>query len=287
MAKIIDGRDIARESNNKVKKEIQALCLGVGRPPKLVSLLVGTSEDAELYVKMQKRAAEFTGIDFDARYFNKNISEKELICKIEEMNLDNNITAIIAQKPLPKGIDYDKISSAIIPKKDAEGVHPYNLGSILRQQADIVPCTAGAVMKILAVHNVKLYGKEVVIVGHSAIVGKPLSLMMLNETATTTVCHIATSEKGALAEHVKRAEVLVVAVGKAEMIKGEWIKQGAVVIDVGINKMNGKIVGDVKFDEVCKRASIVSPVPGGVGPVTVSILMRNVLRAYRNQNVKT
>lgn len=286
MAKIINGTEIARDSNIKVKKEVQTLRHGIGRAPKLVSLLAGTSEDAEMYVNMQKSAALFTGIDFDIQRFKKNITEEELINKIKELNLDGSVTSIIVQRPLPRGFDQDRISSAVIPEKDAEGIHPYNLGSILNRRADIVPCAPGAVMKILTAHSIKLYGKEVVIVGHSAVVGKPLSLMMLNEDATTTVCHIATSENGTLREHIKRADILVVAVGKPEMVRGDWIKKGAIVIDVGINKVGEKIVGDVNFEEAFDKTSIISPVPGGVGPVTVSILMRNVLRAYRNQNVK-
>lgn len=284
MAKLIDGKEIAQEVNVAVKDAIRKLCSSVGRPPKLVSLMVGRSEDAEIYLNMQKKTAEFVGIEFSARELDNNTSQEILVREIDKLNADRAVTAIIAQKPLPEGIDHGKIASSIMPEKDAEGIHPYNLGRLFRREADIVPCTPGAVMKILRMQDIDLDGKEVVIIGHSAIVGKPLGLMMLNEMATTTVCHIGTAERGNLQEHTKRADILVVAVGKAEMVKGDWVAEGAVVIDVGINKVGDRIVGDVKFSEVAERASVITPVPGGVGPVTVSILMRNVLRAYKNQN---
>ncbi len=284
MAKLIDGRKIAQEINAAVKNEIRKLCPSSGAPLKLASLMIGRSEDAQIFLNMQKKAAESVGIEFSPHELDENISQGAFIGKIKELNADDTVTAIIVQKPLPEGMDHGKVASSIAPEKDAEGVHPCNLGKIFRREADIVPCTPGAVMKILRVHDIDLDGKEVVIVGHSAIVGKPLSLMMLNEMATTTVCHIGTAESGNLQEHARRADILVVAVGKAEMVRSDWVAEGAVVIDVGINKVNGGIVGDVNFSEVAERASAITPVPGGVGPVTVSILMRNVLRAYVDQN---
>jgi methylenetetrahydrofolate dehydrogenase (NADP+)/methenyltetrahydrofolate cyclohydrolase len=171
----------------------------------------------------------------------------------------------------------------ILPAKDAEGMHPANLGKIVLGQYRIGPCTAMAVMELLESTKMNLYGKEAVIVGHSEIVGKPLSLMLLNKFATTTVCHIATGERGVLADHVKRAEVLIVAVGKAGIVKGEWIKKDAIVIDVGINRAGDKILGDVEFDPAAERASYITPVPGGVGPITTTILMRNVVELFRGQ----
>ncbi len=285
MAKVIDGRKIACEINSSVKTQIEKLASSIGSAPKLVSLTVGHNDDAAIYVNMQRKAADAVGIEFATMDMPADISQQGLLNMISELNNDKTVTAIIVQKPLPEGIDHDLISHSIVAAKDAEGIHPYNLGKILRREADLVPCTPGAIMKILRVENVDLYGKEVVIIGHSAIVGKPLSLMMMNETATTTVCHIGTAEKGDLAAHARGADILIVAVGKAEMVKSDWVSEGAIVIDVGINKVGGKIVGDVKFGDVAKKASIITPVPGGVGPVTVSILMRNIFRAYRNQNV--
>ena len=284
MAKVIDGKKIAQEINSQVKEKIEKLAKEIGRPPKLVSLIIGKSEGAEIYVNMQKIAALNVGIEFSPVELKSDITQEELIIEVDKLNSDTSVTAIIVEKPLPEGINHDKVVASIRPEKDAEGIHPYNLGRILRREAEIVPCTPGAIMKILRVEGVDLYGKEVVIIGHSAIVGKPLSLMMLNEMATSTVCHIGTYEKGDLKAHAKRADVLIIAVGKAEMIKEDWVSEGVSVIDVGINRVGGKIVGDVDFDAVSKKASFITPVPGGVGPITVSILMRNVYRSYRDQN---
>jgi methylenetetrahydrofolate dehydrogenase (NADP+)/methenyltetrahydrofolate cyclohydrolase len=284
MSRIIDGKQIALAINDKVKENIQKMQSSVGRAPKLASILVGSSGDAEIYVNMQKKAAELVGIEFASHEMDAGITKEDLFEKVRQLNADDTVTSVIVQKPLPEGIQHDSIVASISPEKDAEGIHPLNLGKILRKEADIVPCTPGAIMKILRMQKVDLYGKEVVIIGHSAIVGKPLSMMMLNEMATTTVCHIGTYEKGDLASHARRADVLVVAVGKAELVKGDWVKEGAAVVDVGINKTATGIVGDVKFSEVKEKASVITPVPGGVGPVTVSILMRNVFRAYRSQH---
>ena len=287
MAKSIDGKKIALEISDSVKEKIGDLQSQTGVGPKLVSLTIGGSEGSEIYVNMQKKAAEKVGIEFAARELDPGISKEDLIGEVDKLNADDSVTSIIVQNPLPEGISHDKVVASMLPDKDAEGLHPYNLGKILRGEADIVPCTPGAVMKILNLEGVDLYGKEVVIIGHSAIVGKPLSLMMLNKMATTTVCHLGIYEKGDLVAHARRADVLIVAAGKPEMVKGDWITEGAVVIDVGINRTPEGIVGDVDFGEVKEKASIISPVPGGVGPITVSILMRNVLRAYKKQSKKT
>ena len=283
MAKVISAKEIAEVINLSVKEKISALCASRGRGPRLVSLSVGHNESARIYVNMQEKLAQRVGVEFSQEELDPGIDQDALIDRVRQLNSDERVTAIIVQQPLPEGIDHSHVVAAIVPEKDAEGLHPYNLGKILRREADIVPCTPGAIMKILNVEGVDLYGKEVVIIGHSAIVGKPLSLMMLNETATTTVCHIGTAEKGDILFHARRADVLVVAVGCARMVKGDWVKKGAVVIDVGINKVDGGIVGDVDMDAVSKKAAVVTPVPGGVGPITVSILMRNVLRAYSKQ----
>lgn len=287
MAEIINGKQIADDINASTTKEISVLQeSGKGRP-KLVSLAVGSSEDSEIYVNAQKKAAEVVGIDYNVREVDARISNEDLINEIDKLNNDDTVTAIIVQRPLPDGLKQAEIISRILPEKDAEGIHPHNLGRLLTKEDGIVPCTPAAVMKILSFSDIALYGKEVVIIGHSPIVGKPLSLMMLNETATTTVCHIGTSREGDITSHARRADILVVAVGKPEMVKGDWVSEGTVVIDVGINRIRGKIVGDVNFSEVSQKAALITPVPGGVGPVTVSVLMQNVLRAYRSHNVGT
>jgi methylenetetrahydrofolate dehydrogenase (NADP+)/methenyltetrahydrofolate cyclohydrolase len=207
-----------------------------------------------------------------------------LIDFIQKLNADKSVHGIIIQMPLPAHIDYKKISQYILPEKDAEGMHPANIGKIVFGKAKILPCTAAAVMELLKETGVDLYGKEVVVVGHSEIVGKPLALLLLDKFATTTVCHIGTSKAGKLEEHVRKAEVLIVAVGKAGLIPGSWIKEGAIVIDVGINRIGDKIVGDVEFEAAQSKASYITPVPGGVGPLTVTMLMRNLVEAAKLQN---
>jgi len=275
---------IAKEIQTAVCEKCAALKASSRPLPKLVSVIAGTCDGSEIYIKAQTQAAANTGIVFETCKLSGSVTQSELMKKIGALNVDPSVTAVIIQHPLPAGIDHDKVISAINPEKDAEGTHPCNLGRIFRREADIVPCTPGAVMKILSYHKIDLYGKDVVIIGHSPIVGKPLSLMMLNETATTSVCHIGTAKIGHIQDYTRRADILVVAVGKSEMVKSDWIKEGAIVIDVGINNVAGKITGDVDFNGVKDKASLITPVPGGVGPITVAILMRNVLRAYRTQH---
>jgi len=284
MAELIDGRKIAQEMKLAVKEQFEEIHSSSGHTAKLVSIIAGGEKEAELYLKAQERTASSIGIEFESCVFGGDIDQTGLISRIQQLNEDDSVTAVIVEYPLPEGIDYDKVITALKPEKDAEGIHPFNLGRIYRRDADIVPCTPGAVMKILTVNGVDLYGKDVVLIGHSPIVGKPLSLMMLNETATTTVCHIGTADKGDLKSYTRNADILVVAVGKPGMVQGDWVKEGVVVIDVGINHVDGKIVGDVDFEDVKGKAAMITPVPGGVGPITVAILMRNVLRAYRMQH---
>lgn len=282
MAKLLEGRPIAERIKEELKAEINSL----GIKPVLASIQVGENVGAETYVKSQKKTAQDLGIDYQFYKLEANITESKLIEFIEKLNLDKNINGIIIQMPLPTQIDYKKISQFILPDKDIEGMHPVNIGKIIFGKAKILPCTPQAVMELLKQTGVDLYGKEVVVVGHSEIVGKPLALLLLDKFATVTVCHIGTSSAGKLEEHVKNAEVLIVAVGKANLIKGNWIKEGSIVIDVGINRVDDKIVGDVEFIEAQKRASWITPVPGGVGPLTVIMLMRNLVEATKLQRLK-
>ena len=284
MAQIVDGKKIAAEMQAALKENFAEIKASGKKVPKLVSIMVGNEKGAELYVKMQARTADLVGIMFEKMTLPLGTTWDEFAKVIGTLNKDESVTAVMIQKPLPAEIDHDRAISVLDPKKDVEGMHPYNLGMILKRQADIVPCTPGAVMKILSAYDVDLYGKDVVIIGRSAIVGKPLNLLMLNESATTTVCHTGTFKKGDIKSYSRKADILVVAAGKPAMVDADWIKEGAVVVDVGINSVNGKTVGDVNFESVCKKASLVTPVPGGVGPVTASILMRNVLRAYKEQH---
>jgi methylenetetrahydrofolate dehydrogenase (NADP+) / methenyltetrahydrofolate cyclohydrolase len=280
-AQLLEGKVIADGLRAKIKTEVEALKAKTGRSPKLAALQIGENTSSAVYVKAQGKAAESLGIEYELKVVPAAISQTEAENLIKDLNGNPAVTAIILQLPAPKGIDAKKLINLISPAKDAEGMHPENLGKILLGRYKIGPCTAMAVMELLESTKVNLYGKEAVIVGHSEIVGKPLSLMLLNKFATTTVCHIGTGERGVLPDHVKRAEVLIVAVGKAGLVKGDWIKDGAVVIDVGINKVGDKIAGDVEFEGASQRASYITPVPGGVGPITTTILMRNVIELFR------
>jgi methylenetetrahydrofolate dehydrogenase (NADP+)/methenyltetrahydrofolate cyclohydrolase len=278
-AQLLEGKIIAAEIKEKLKQEIESL----GKKPVLASIIVGENAGAESYCKSQAKTAEGLGIEYRLERLSADTTQAGLIDFIKKLNNDKNVNGIIVQMPLPKQIDYKSISSFIAADKDIEGMHPENLGKVLMGKSKIAPCTAAAALALIEASGVNLYGKEVVIVGHSEIVGKPLSLLLLEKFATTTVCHIGTSDAGKLVDHVKKAEILVVAVGKAGLIKGEWIKDGAIVIDVGINRINDKIVGDVEFEEAASRASFITPVPGGVGPLTVTMLMRNLVEAAKLQ----
>jgi len=279
VAKLLEGKLIAEKIKEAIKLDVSSL----KDKPVLASIMVGDNPGVASYVKSQSKAAENLGIEYRLQNLAQNTTEDTLIEFIRVLNSDKSVNGIIIQMPLPATIDYKKISQFISPDKDIEGMHPANIGKILFGKAKLIPCTAAAAMELIASSGVDLYGKEVVVVGHSEIVGKPLALLLLDKFATVTVAHIGTSKAGKLEEHVRRAEVLVVAVGRAGLIKGDWIKEGAVVIDVGINRVADKIVGDVEFEAAEKRAAFITPVPGGVGPLTVTMLMRNLVEAAKAQ----
>jgi len=279
LTKLLEGRIVAE----KIKEEIRSQVQGLKSPPVLVSILIGDDPGAITYVSSQAKTAESLGIVYKLFKLEHDITEEALIDFIIKLNTDKDVNGVIIQMPISQHIDYKKVSEFISPFKDVEGMHPANMGKVLFGRARIVACTANAIMELLNSTGVDLYGKEVVIVGHSEIVGKPLMLLLLEKFATVTVCHIGTSKVGKLEEHVRRAEVLIVAVGQAGLIKGEWIKEGAIVIDVGINRVGDKVVGDVEFEKAQKRAAFITPVPGGVGPLTVALLMRNLVEAAKLQ----
>ena len=279
MAKLLEGKLLAEKIRAEIKLEVASL----KAKPVLGSILVGDDPGAAAYVKSQAKTAEGLGVIYKLYQLDKNVTSNVLIDFILNLNADKTVNGIIVQMPLPEAIDYKLVSECISPLKDIEGMHPMNVGKMFFGRSKMVACTADAVMELLNSTGVDLYGKDVVVVGHSEIVGKPLMLLLLEKFATVTVCHIGTSKAGKLEKHVRLAEVLIVAVGKAGLIKGEWIKEGAIVIDVGINRVDGKIVGDVEFDVAQKRAAYITPVPGGVGPLTVTLLMRNLLKAVKLQ----
>lgn len=283
MAELLNGKEIADKIQRTIISEVEEIVSFSGEKPKIVAVSVGYNQASELYLKHQKKQADKVGIKHEVLSCDENISECELVEKIVQLNNDVSVNGIIVQMPLPKQIKTGRILEVLDPHKDVEGITADNLGLLVLKKGKLAPCTALAVMALIESSGIDLYGVEAVVVGASKIVGSPVSLMLTEKMATTTVCTLGTSDKKNLREHVRRAELLVVAVGKAGVINGDWVKEGATVIDVGINRIDGKTVGDVDFENASQRAAFITPVPGGVGPLTVTMLMRNVLVAYKIQ----
>ncbi len=283
---LLDGKILAAQIKDQLRKEVEDLRRTTGAVPHLVNIIVGNDPASLTYANSQKKVAEQVGIQYALSTLPADVSQAALIEHIKKHNADDRITGIMISKPLPATINYRQVTDCVDVRKDLEGVNVANIGKLIVKETKIIPCTPAAVMEHLRSIKVSLRGKEAVIVGQSEIVGKPLALLLLGEHATVTVCHRATSEAGHLIEHCKRADILVVAVGKPGFIKGEWVKSGALVVDVGINHVGDKIVGDVEFEPAQKRAAYITPVPGGVGPVTVVMLMRNGIEAYKLQTPK-
>ena len=277
---LLDGRAFAKRVKEDFAPRVEAL-RAAGRTPRLVAVRVGEDPATSAYLRGQRRGAERWGIDYEIRTLDPASNEAAIRKAIKELNRNPDVTGILLALPLPEGIGARALQHEIDPAKDVEGVHPENLGGCFYGRYDLLPCTALAAVGLVKSSGIEVQGKEAVVVGHSEIVGKPAAMLLLGEDATVTVCHKFTAD---LAAHTRRADILVVAVGLPGLIKGDMVKDGAVVIDVGINAVkdeNGdtKIVGDVAFDEVAPKASAITPVPGGVGPVTVAALMRNTVLA--------
>jgi len=282
-AQLIDGKAVAKRIKEELKKEITQLKEEYNSSPVLLAIQVGENPASAVYLKNQQKGCEEVGIDFQLEQLPKEITEEELIKFIKEKNEDERISGIILQMPLPPQINAEEVQAVIDPAKDVEGVNPENMGMLVYGKPKLAPCTALAVMELIKSTGTSIKGLQVTVVGHSSIVGKPLALLLLSspfESATTTVCHIATRD---LASHTRKADILIVAVGKAGLIKGEMVKEGAIVIDVGVNLVEGKIVGDVVFEEAKEKASLITPVPGGVGPVTTAMLLRNTVEAWKSR----
>ena len=275
MAKLLEGKPLAE----KIKEQLKAKIAASGEKPVLAAIQVGMNAASDVYIKSQKKNAELLGIEYQLHTLDSQTSQDKLVEFIHTLNADPQVNGIILQMPLPLHIDYKQMSASIAPAKDVEGMNPVNMGKLVFGKAKILPCTPAAAMELINSTGVSLEGKEVVIVGHSEIVGKPLALMLVEKLATVTICHIGTSKAGKLEEHVRKAEILIVAVGRPGLIKGDWVKEGAIVIDIGINRVGDKIVGDVEFEAAEKKAAYITPVPGGVGPLTVTMLMRNLVDA--------
>ena len=278
MAAIIDGKAISEKLRKTIAADAAALAQR-DAVPGLAVVLVGDDPASRTYVSMKEKACQKAGIYSQERQLPEDTSEAELLALIDRLNRDERIDGILVQLPLPKQIDTARVIESIDPRKDVDGFHPYNFGRLAAGNPLFQPCTPYGIMKLLDETGVDLTGKEVVVVGRSNIVGKPVALMCLARHATVTICHSRTRD---LPRRVVQGDVVIAAVGKAQMIKGEWIKEGAVVIDVGINRVEGnRLVGDVDFAAACRRASAITPVPGGVGPMTITMLLANTVESRK------
>lgn len=278
---ILEGKAVAAKVLAEVKAGVAALKAGTGVRPTLAVVLVGEDPASQIYVRNKKRAADDVGIVSRDFLFPAGCSQAELSETIRKINADPSVHGILLQLPLPKGLDESEAVNAIAPAKDADGLHPVSLGNLLAGKPSMVPCTPAGCLEILDHYGIAIEGTEAVVVGRSRLVGKPLAQLLLARNATVTMCHTRTRD---LAGHCRRADILCVAAGKPRFITGDMVKEGAVVIDVGVNRLDtGKLAGDVDFDSASKRARAVTPVPGGVGLLTVAMLMKNTLLAATRQ----
>jgi methylenetetrahydrofolate dehydrogenase (NADP+)/methenyltetrahydrofolate cyclohydrolase len=281
---LIDGKKIANEIYENLAKEVDKLKKEHTLQPKLAVILVGDNPASLSYIKQKRKACEKTGIEWVQFDYDTNLSQAELLDKIEELNQDYSVHGILIQLPLPDHFEVPKVIRAIDPHKDVDGFTAYNLGKMFlsTEFEDLPPCTPAGVIKMLEYYNIKVEGMDATIVGASNIVGKPLSIMLLNRGATPTICHIKTKD---LKKHTLNADLLCVAVGKINLITEDMVKEGAVVIDIGINRTeDGKLRGDCDFEKISAKASYITPVPGGAGPMTVACLMENTVKAAKRLN---
>lgn len=280
MANIIDGKLVSAAVKERVAAEVKALnqkgisvCLAV--------ILVGSDPASQIYVANKKKACEQLGIISKEYLLPETTTQDELLSLVKELNADKTVNGILCQLPLPKGLDEKVVIEAIDPNKDVDAFHPVNVGRIMIGDYDFLPCTPAGVMEMLSYYNIDVCGKECVVIGRSNIVGKPMGMLLLHKNGTVTIAHSRTKN---LSEVTRRADILVAAVGKAKFVTADMVKDGAVVIDVGMNRADGKLCGDVDFDAVSEKASYITPVPGGVGPMTIATLMQNTLTAAKRQN---
>ena len=276
MAQIIDGKRIAEELKEEIAREAAELRRR-GISPGLAVVLVGSDPASQVYVKNKRLACAKTGIESFSYDLPETTSEDELMALVAKLNSDPRVHGILVQLPLPRGINERRVLESIVPEKDVDGFHPINVGRLMTGEPCLVACTPAGCMRLIDSTGIELKGKHAVVVGRSNIVGKPAAILLLERHATVTICHSRTAD---LAAEVGRADVLVAAVGRARMIPGAWIKPGSVVIDVGINRTaEGKLCGDVDFESARERAGFITPVPGGVGPMTIAMLLKNTIQA--------
>ena len=280
MATIIDGKNLAKKIRQELKEECDEL-KKKNIDPKLAVIMVGDDPASKVYVRNKSRACEDVGIDYEEFILKEETTQEELIKLIKKLNNDKTINGILLQSPIPKHLNINEAFKAITYMKDVDGFTPSSVGKLCIGEDTFISCTPYGVMKMFEEYNINLTGKDVVILGRSNIVGKPLIQCCLQKNATVTVCHSKTKN---LAEHTKRADVVISAIGQSKFVKADMVKNGAVIIDVGINRgEDGKLTGDVDFENVEKKASYITPVPGGVGPMTIAMLMNNVIKATKEQ----
>jgi methylenetetrahydrofolate dehydrogenase (NADP+)/methenyltetrahydrofolate cyclohydrolase len=275
-ARVIDGRAIAAVVRARVAEESSGLSERLGRPPGLATVLVGEDPASHVYIRNKRKASEEAGMRSIHRELPDTTSEEELLGVVSELNSDEEVDGILVQLPLPDAIDQDAVVAAIDPAKDVDGLTATNAGLLAQGRPGLVPCTPSGVMEMLSHERIETEGADAVIVGRSILVGRPLAALLTNASATVTVCHSRTRELG---EVCRRADILVAAVGSPRMVRGEWVKPGATIIDVGINRTDEGLVGDVDFEGASEVAGAITPVPGGVGPMTIAMLLQNTVRA--------
>lgn len=281
---LLDGQALAYSIEKDLKNKIQIITVQVHKRPKLAVILVGKDPASITYVNMKIKACERVGMDFDLKTLQENVTEAELLSLIKDYNTDQNISGVLVQLPLPRHIDSKMVLEAIDPSKDVDGFHPLNIGKLCTQKESFLPATPMGVMRLLKHYHIEIKGKDVAIIGASNIIGKPLSMLMLNAGASVSVCHILTKD---ISFYTQNADIVCVGVGKPDLIKASMLKKGAVVVDIGINHLNdGRIVGDVDFNNAQKVAGFITPVPKGVGPMTIVSLLENTLIAFEKQQRK-
>jgi methylenetetrahydrofolate dehydrogenase (NADP+)/methenyltetrahydrofolate cyclohydrolase len=275
---IIDGKKEAKLLREEIKKEILKIKKSQNKVPGLTVILIGNYTPSQIYVKNKEKNSKEVGINSDVIKYSKDVSEKEILNKIKELNNDQNVSGILVQLPLPKQIDKEKIINSIHPSKDVDGFNPVNVGNLSSGYQGLVPCTPMGCLMLIKKVEKNLSGKHAVIIGRSNLNGKPMAQLLLKENCTVTIVHSKTKN---LQQECLKADILVAAVGVPNLVKKDWVKKDAIVIDVGINKLNDKIVGDVEFDQVKDIAKAITPVPGGVGPMTIACLLKNTLECFK------
>jgi len=275
---IIDGKKEAKLLREEIKKEILKIKKSKNKVPGLTVILIGNYTPSQIYVKNKEKNSKEVGMNSDVIKYSDDVSEKEILKKIKELNNDQNVSGILVQLPLPKQIDKEKIINSIHPSKDVDGFNPVNVGNLSSGYQGLVPCTPMGCLMLIKKVEKNLSGKHAVIIGRSNLNGKPMAQLLLKENCTVTIVHSKTKN---LQQECLKADILVAAVGVPNLVKKDWVKKDAIVIDVGINKLNDKIVGDVEFDQVKDIAKAITPVPGGVGPMTIACLLKNTLECFK------